>query len=279
MKKISELLLWGENELRNKTEESFLSSQILLCHILQIDRSKLYIDNNEQVSASSKKKYEELIKKRKNGHPISYLTGSRSFWTLDLIVDTNTLIPRPETEHLIEVALELNLPKKTTKVLDLGTGCGAIAIALAQERSNWQFFASDLSKDALEVAKKNIKKYNLDNILICQSNWFDKINQKFDLILSNPPYIAANDPHLFQGDLCFEPRTALCSGKNGFEAIKIIISNSPHYLKSNGWLFFEHGYNQKETAEKMLKEKGFINIKSVRDLSGKDRVIGGQYIN
>ncbi len=276
MKKISELLSWGNSELKESTNESFISSQILLCHVLKINRTKLYTNSDQKISLLDEKIYQQLIEKRKIGYPVAYLIGSRKFWTLDLMVNSSTLIPRPETEHLIETVINIDLPDKSD-VLDLGTGCGAIAIALASEKPNWEITASDFSISALKIAKKNIKKYSFNNIHIHQSNWFNQINKKFDLIISNPPYIAENDPHLKQGDLNFEPKEALCSGKNGYEAIEIIILNSPQHLKPNGWLFFEHGHNQEIHSAKMLEKRGFRNIRNTCDISGMQRIIGGQY--
>ena len=198
---------------------------------------------------------------------------------MDLNVSSDTLIPRPETELLVETALKLGLPSKASG-LDLGTGTGAIVLALASERPDMQWIAVDSEQGAVELAQRNCDQQQLSNVNIFQSCWFDAItelNSKFDLIVSNPPYIACDDPHLSQGDVRFEPPTALVSGIDGLDDIKIIISQSSSYLNLNGWLVLEHGYNQGQVVSHLMSTAGFSQVVTMQDYNNLDRITLGQW--
>ena len=203
------------------------------------------------------------------------ILGYQGFWSLDLKVSEHTLIPRPETELLVEVALELPLPPQSS-VLDLGTGTGAIALALASERSDWNITALDFQPQAVALAEENRVAHKLDNVQILQGNWFaDLPAGKFDLILSNPPYIENNDPHLSQGDVRFEPASALVSGVKGFDDLIVVIGESVAFLKSRGWLMVEHGHDQGDGVRALFAEAGFTNIETRRDYNQVERITLG----
>ncbi|OQX10270.1 MAG: protein-(glutamine-N5) methyltransferase, release factor-specific, partial [Thiothrix lacustris] len=205
-------------------------------------------------------------------------TGQREFWTLTLKVTPDTLIPRPETELLVTTALSL-LPAPACAVLDLGTGTGAIALSLASERPDLSITACDFSAAALAVAIENAKTHQLHNVSFIQSHWFSELApQQFDLIVSNPPYIETNDPHLKQGDVCFEPLTALTAGQDGLDDIRHIVQTAPHWLASSGWLLLEHGYNQGTAVTTLLQMAGFQQVRCLPDLAGNPRVSLGQWL-
>jgi release factor glutamine methyltransferase len=212
---------------------------------------------------------------RKNGRPVAYLTGRRGFWTLNLQVNQYTLIPRPETEMLVEWALELTL-SPAAKVLDLGTGSGAIALSLASEKPNWHITGVDSSEPALEVARSNAKELQLESVQFFQSNWYDAMpNQHFDLLISNPPYIEPGDIHLSQGDLRFEPISALQSQDAGFADLVALIEGAPAHLNTGSYLLLEHGYQQGGRVRELLAQRGFTKIESRCDLAGQERLSGG----
>ncbi len=234
----------------------------------------------EQVLSSAQiQHYLDNLKQRAQGRPVAYITGIKDFWDFSLKVSPDTLIPRPETELLVECALD-KLPLKTPlKVLDLGTGSGAIALAIASERPDTEILASDACAQALEVARCNAESLKLPDIQLCLSDWFKNIPEyQFDLIVSNPPYIAPDDPLLETNVQRFEPQSALLAAENGLEAIRQIISGSRNYLKPGGWLMLEHGYNQAEAVQGLLKQYGFKNIQTVKDLNRLDRVNMGQIL-
>ncbi len=253
-----------------------LEAAVLLAHVLKKNRSWLFAWPEKALSRNQQFEFEDYLQRRLNGEPVSYITGIREFWGLLLKVSPDTLIPRPETELLVETALN-RLQSETAKVLELGTGTGAISAALASERTDWQILATDVSDSALAIARENFKLLDL-NIETTLSNWFDDIpNKKFDLIISNPPYIEADNPHLKQGDLRFEPQTALASGKDGLNAIRQITRQAPNRLSDEGWLMLEHGYNQGEAVRGLFKQAGFSNIETLNDLSGNDRITIAQH--
>ena len=254
---------------------SVLESAILLSHALQKDRSWLFAWPEKQLSAEQQQLFEIYIERRLAGEPVSYITGTREFWGLQLKVSPDTLIPRPDTELLVETALD-KLPGETACVLELGTGTGAISAALAKERPSWEIYATDVNEQALSVAQHNFETHNL-TIHSILSNWFEKIPDKqFDLIISNPPYIEADDPHLQQGDLRFEPAQALASGADGLDAIRAILNGASRFLADHGWLMLEHGYNQGNAAFSLFQKAGFSNIETLDDLSGNNRTTIGQ---
>jgi release factor glutamine methyltransferase len=278
MASISELLQLSA-ELHSISDSPQLDCELLLCHVLDVDRTWLRTWPDSQVTTDQKALFEKLLHKRSQGHPVAYLTGLRGFWSMDLKVTSDTLIPRPETERLVELALNLNLPTQALG-LDLGTGSGAIALALASELSNMQWVAVDSQQEVVELAKINRDHLKLDNVKIFQSVWFDAVkapHNRFDLIVSNPPYIAAGDPHLIQGDVRFEPLTALVAGVDGLDDIKTIINQSSAYLNSNGWLLLEHGFNQGQAVRDLMLAAGFSEIVTEQDYNNLDRVTLGQW--
>ncbi|MGB0458934.1 MAG: peptide chain release factor N(5)-glutamine methyltransferase [Porticoccaceae bacterium] len=278
MASVSELLQLSA-KLQATSDSPQLDCELLLCHVLEVDRTWLRTWPESQVSSAQKSLFIALLDQRVEGMPIAYLIGSRGFWSMDLKVSSDTLIPRPETELLIEIALNLNLPRNGCG-LDLGTGTGAVALALASERQDMQWIAVDSQSGAVELAQTNCKHQQLTNVTICQSDWFDALqaaNNTFDLIVSNPPYIAADDPHLVEGDVRFEPPSALVSGTDGLDDIKIIISQSSAYLNTNGWLLIEHGYNQGQAVRDLMCTAGFSEVVTQQDYNHLDRVTLGQY--
>ena len=233
----------------------------------------------QTLSSAQIEHYLDNLKQRAQGRPVAYITGTKEFWGFSLKVSPDTLIPRPETELLVECALD-KLPLKTPlKVLDLGTGSGAIALAIASERPDTEVLASDASAKALEVAHSNAESLQLSNIQFCLSDWFNNIpDDQFDLIVSNPPYIAPDDPLLETNVQRFEPQSALLAAENGLAAIRQIISRSNSYLRHGGWLLLEHGYNQAEAVQGLLRQYEFKNIRTVNDLNRLDRVSMGRVL-
>ncbi len=231
------------------------------------------------LSSAQIQHYLDSLKQRAQGRPVAYITGTKDFWDFSLKVSPDTLIPRPETELLVECALD-KLPLHTpVKVLDLGTGSGAIALAIASERPDAEVLASDASAQALEVARSNAESLQLPNIQFCRSDWFENIPEyQFDLIVSNPPYIAPDDPLLETNVQRFESQSALLADENGLAAIRQIINDSRNYLKPGAWLMLEHGYTQAEAVHGLLKEYGFRNMRTVKDLNRVDRVSMGQML-
>lgn len=224
-----------------------------------------------------------MVAQRLQGRPIAHLIGKREFSTLELSVTPDTLIPRPETELLVELALERIPPNQTCNILDLGTGTGAIALALASERPQAQIMAIDQSLSALQIAKLNAERYQLTNIQFIQSNWFTNLantaHPVFDVIVSNPPYIAEGDQHLKQGDVRFEPLTALTAGHDGLNDLRVIVQQAPDYLTKQGWLLVEHGYDQGLAVRQLFAQAGFTAIATKQDLAGHDRVTLGHVLD
>lgn len=251
----------------------------LLQAALCVDRAFLVAHDDKPLSPGQVAAYSTFVERRRTGEPVAYILGMREFFGLDFKVTPVVLIPRPETELLIELALERIPPHQPCKVLDLGTGCGNVAVALARHRPLAQITAVDYSAAALEVAKQNAQNLlgETNSIRFQQSDWYAALNdKKFDLIVSNPPYVAASDPHLQQGDLRFEPGPALLAGSDGLECIKHIASRAPRHLRGGGCLLFEHGYGQAEACRSLLAANGFSHLFSAVDLAGIPRVCGGQ---
>jgi len=254
-----------------------IEAQCLLQAVLQVDRSYLLTHPERSLDEDQQSRYTVLLERRLRGEPIAYLLGYREFYGLNFKVTPATLIPRPETELLVELALQRISPDGPFRVLDLGTGSGAIALSIAFDRPGIEIVAVDASKDALDVAQENASRLNIFNVQLMQSDWFsDLIGERFDLIVSNPPYIAADDSHLSRGDLRFEPNIALASGKEGLDDIRHIISHAETHLNPGGWLLFEHGHDQAERVIELLNHAGFSCLFSERDLSGIKRVSGGK---
>ncbi len=283
-----ELLAEATQRLTTTSESARADAEILLAHCLQKSRTYLYTWSDKAVDSSSEAIFRQLLAERLRGVPIAHLTGQRDFWTLTLKVTPDTLIPRPETELLVETTLSL-LPSplegeglgvrgKRVSALDLGTGTGAIALSLAHERPDAQFTACDFSTAALAVATENAHNNAIHNVQFIRSNWFSALPpQRFDVIVSNPPYIETHDPHLTQGDVRFEPLSALTSGQDGLDDIRHIITTAPHWLVTGGWLLLEHGYNQGQAVTTLLHNAGFQQVRCLPDLGGNDRVSLGQW--
>lgn len=257
-------------------DEAAREAELLLMHALGVTRAWLFAHADEPVERSRADDFRRLLARRVDGEPVAYLLGRREFHGVLLRVSTATLIPRPETELLVELALS-RLPRRAgLRVLDLGTGSGAIALAIAKARPELQVFASDASAGALAVAEQNAESLGLQRVrFACGDWWAPWRGERFDLVLSNPPYIESDDPHLDQGDLRFEPRTALASGADGFDDIRRIVADAPGHLNVGGWLLFEHGHAQGEGARAVLQAAGFADVATWQDLEARDRVSGG----
>ena len=277
METIKWALKFFGDQLRGHSQSARLDAEILLAFVRQQERSYLYANDDQELTPAQCKWLQLLVNERLRGMPIAYLTGIREFWSLPLRVSKDTLIPRPETELLVELSLQLLARQDKVSVLDLGTGCGAIALALAHARPAWRISACDQSKKALDLAKINAAELGLTNITFYHSNWFSKIHKKlrFDAIVANPPYIATNDPHLQHKELSFEPASALISGKDGSAALECIIRQSLAKLSEHGLLLLEHGFKQKELVCGLLKAHRYANINCWQDWQGNDRVSGG----
>lgn len=263
--------------LNNTSLSPQIDAEILLGHVLHSSRTFLYTHPEQQLSEYEHKQYEALLEKRANGTPIAYLVGYKEFWSLKLLVSSDTLIPRPETELLVELTLDHCQNINKAHILDLGTGSGAIALAIASEQPEWHLFAADQNPLTLELAKLNAQQLNLNNIEFFCSDWFTDVPKiKFNAIVSNPPYIAISDPHLQQGDVRFEPSLALISGKEGLDALAFLINSSYDHLLPGGWLLVEHGYQQGAAVGALFLKRGYQNIHCWQDMQGLDRVSGGQ---
>ncbi len=268
------------DRLKAVSDSPRLDCEVLLCAALQRERAYLYTWPEKELTEGEEKLFLRYLASREKGLPVSYILKEKEFWSLSLSVNDSTLIPRPETELLVELALEL-MPDDSfipQKVADLGTGTGAIAFALASERPHWQVWGLEKYAKALELAQHNQKRLGLDNIHLLCSDWFAALNEKhqFHLIVSNPPYIDENDECLHQGDVRFEPKTALVAADSGLADIDTIIRQSSDYLMTGGWLLFEHGFQQAEAVQALLKSNGFHRILTREDLAGHPRVTGGQ---
>lgn len=268
-------------QLEMHSESARLDAEILLASVIMKTRTYLFTHPELILTKAQWHTFQHLLNQRESGVPIAYLTGNREFWSLPLKVSEDTLIPRPETELLVELTLNLLADKTNAQILELGTGSGAIALAFASERPDWQIIACDCSEAALQTAEENAARLNITNVSFYHSDWFEKINAKqhFDAIVANPPYIAADDPHLRLGDLRFEPSLALVSGKDGLEAIKHIIQHGLARLQVDGLLLLEHGFDQKSAVGSMLNDHGYGQVQCWQDWQGNDRVSGGKRIH
>ena len=274
--RIDYLLQQAEKKLQPIAESARLDAEVLLSHILGKNRSYFRAFPEQLLSEAESTAFKGLLERRLAGEPIAHITGQREFWSLELDVNKHTLIPRPDTEVLIEFVLQ-HFPQDNSKVADLGTGSGAIALALASEKPNWEIIATDQSEAALLTAKNNAKKLQLNNIRFKPGSWYQALEDNdYDIIISNPPYIPSADPHLQQGDVRFEPITALASGENGLDDIRHLIDHAKHHLKPQGWLILEHGYDQKLAVFTLFESAGFINIKQINDYADNPRISAAQ---
>jgi release factor glutamine methyltransferase len=276
---IHEALLEAQAALAQLAEanEAKLEAQLLMQHVLNVNWAWLIAHANDALQPGIHADFESLLNRRLLGEPIAYILGYREFYGLKLKATPDTLIPRPDTETLVEAALAKTSPFQAEKILDLGTGTGAIALAIASNRTETQVTAVDASQAALNIAIENAKNLNISNIHFILSDWFAALNnEKFDVIVSNPPYIEQNDAYLTQGDLRFEPMSALASGQDGLDDIRQIIDNCLIHLKPQGWLMLEHGYNQAEQVADLMAQIGLTNIETIKDFGGNDRVTIGK---
>jgi release factor glutamine methyltransferase len=265
-----------EAALNLDSSSARIEVQCLLQAVLQVNRAYLLTHPEQQLSNEQQARFTALLERRMSGEPIAYLLGEREFYGLTFKVSPATLIPRPETELLVELALQRIPRQGKCRVLDLGTGSGAIALSIALARPDAEVVAVDASIAALEVAQFNAKRLNLGNVHLLQSDWFSALHgERFNIIVSNPPYIAADDIHLTQGDVRFEPPSALVSGTDGLDDIRLICAQVKAHLNVQGWLLFEHGYDQAVQVRALLQQSGFTKIFSACDLSGTERVSGG----
>jgi len=269
MNTVGPLLAWARGQLGGSAEAAN-EAGILLAHVLEKDRSWLFAWPDAHISKLDAVRYRELIERRRKGEPVAHLTGSRDFWSLRLSVDRHTLIPRPETEHLVEFVLATLPAERPLRVIDLGTGSGAIALALSSERPAWHIIATDRSTAALARAHRNARHLGLQ-VHFVRADWLNGIHGPFDLIISNPPYVAEDDAHLHQGDLPYEPATALVSGDDGLRDIRTIIRQARTRLAPDGWLVMEHGFDQGAACRALLKQARYRDIGTGRDLAGHDR--------
>jgi len=253
-----------------------LDAELLLAAAIGKSRSYLHTWPERIVSSEDAEAYAGYLQRRRAGEPVAYILGQQGFWKIDLEVAPHTLIPRPDTELLVETALELQ-PAAPAKVLDLGTGTGAIALALASDCPAWQVTAVDRVDEAVALAERNRQRLGLGNVKVLTSHWFSSLaGERFDLIVSNPPYIAAQDPHLVEGDVRFEPSSALVAGADGLDDLRLIVSEAPQYLLAGGWLLLEHGYDQADAVRTLLVAQGFIDVASRKDLGGHERISLGR---
>ncbi|NRP35303.1 Release factor glutamine methyltransferase [Marinobacterium sp. xm-d-579] len=257
-----------------KSDSARVDVEHLLCFVLQKEPSYLRTWPEKELTVDQLSQFDSLLVERSQGVPVAHLTGRRGFWSFDLEVNQHTLIPRPDTETLVEWALELPLNSKAS-VVDLGTGTGAIAIALAMENPAWQVSAVEFVEEAAELARRNSVRLGASNLTVVSGSWFEPLAGQYDLIVSNPPYIDPKDTHLEEGDVRFEPLTALTAEDEGLADLFYIIETAPAYLKGDGWLLLEHGYDQAGQVVNKLKQVGFEEVETRQDYGGNPRITGG----
>jgi len=260
-----------------RTESAQLDAEVLLAYTLGKPRSYLHAWPEQFPAQEQQEVFSQLIGRRIAGEPVAHLVGEREFWSLPLSVTTATLIPRPETETLVALALEKLAPDKTLRIADLGTGSGAIALAIARERPHCEIIATDISPPALAVARENARRLGADKVLFVVADWCHPLPEHyFDLIVSNPPYVADNDPHLNEGDVRFEPRLALAAGPAGMDQLQRLVRSAATLLRTGGWLLVEHGHDQGAQAAALFRAAAFVEVAGHKDLAGLDRVTLGR---
>lgn len=271
---LAQAIAYGHQQLMPSSDSAKLDAQLLLASVLDKELSYLLTWPEKVLSKAQRQAFLSLLSRRIEGEPIAYILGFKEFWSLPFKVSTATLIPRPDTETLIELVLAHFAEKALLSCLDLGTGTGAIALSLASEMPTWHIDALDFSEEAVALAKFNAKQLNLPQVNIYQSDWFEKVpsNSQFDLIVSNPPYIDGDDVNLSQGDVRFEPKSALVANNNGLADIEHIAKQAKHYLKPQGRLYFEHGYQQGAAVRALLENLGYRAAQTVTDLNGHERI-------
>lgn len=273
---IEVLLEQATSLLLAMSDSARLDAEVLLADVLQKNRAYLYAYGDVELDPAALHLFLQYVERRKNGEPIAHITGQREFWSLSLAVNASTLIPRPDTEVLVETALRV-CDKKNAQVLDLGTGTGAIALALAHEQPQWRIDAVDRQLQAVALAKQNAQNLQLHNVRVYESDWFSAVeeNARFDIIVSNPPYIAASDKHLCEGDVRFEPRSALVADEEGFADLFFIAHTAKKYLAENAVLLLEHGFEQGEHLRNYLSQCGYVAVKTENDYNNNARVTWG----
>lgn len=282
--RIDAAIAWAISQL-SKVESPAIDAKVLLCYVLDKPSSYLFTWPEQPLTDEQEASYRSLIAKRQQGMPVAYITGKRDFWTLSLTTSPHTLIPRPDTEVLVEQVLECineqsatGLFPKNLAICDLGTGTGAIALSLAYELPDADVVGVDFIDQAVALADENARQNNIHNVHFFKSNWFSALTgKKFHVIVSNPPYIEDTSAFLSQGDVRFEPASALTSGPDGLNDIKHIVDHAPNYLHNGGVLAFEHGYNQADAVQQLLLNNGFVDVKSLQDYGGNDRVTLGYW--
>ena len=276
---VRELLAEAASQLAPRAaDDARAEAEILLAHTLGCERARLWAWPEAAVPATVAASCRGLVRRRAAGEPVAYLTGRRGFWTLELEVTPAVLIPRPESELLVEQALAMLPPHRPARVADLGTGSGAIALAIAAERPGWEVVATDASADALAVARRNASRLGLVHVAFRLGDWAEALrpDERFAAIVSNPPYVADGDPRLAEGDLPWEPRAALVGGPDGLDAIRRLVAAAVPHLEAGGWLLLEHGAGQGEAVGGILGRAGLDGVRTVRDLAGLERVSGGR---
>jgi release factor glutamine methyltransferase len=279
---IAQALDWARAQLTHHSdaqqpELAGIDSKVLLCSCLDCELVFLHTWPEKSLTDEQWLIYRGLVERRLKGHPVAHLVGYRYFWSLRLEVSTATLIPRPETETLVEIALSLPLEEQAT-VLDLGTGTGAIALALASEKPNWLITGIDSNEQAVQLARRNAGHNRLISVQFLHSDWFAALgSQQYDLIVTNPPYVELDSPYLREGDLRFEPNSALTSGADGLDDIRFIIAHSQQHLSNSGWLVIEHGFGQSQVIANLMASSHFVEVRVEADLNGLDRVTLGRY--
>lgn len=268
-------------QLTSVSDSPRLDIEIFLTHILQKNRTYLFTWPDQELTEEQTKTFNEFFARRLTGEPVAHIIGQREFWSLPLMVNNSTLIPRPDTELLVEAALGLFAEDETNqsrRLLDLGTGTGAVVLALAHEKKSWQCIGVDKELAAVELAEKNRAQLNLQNVKIQQSNWFFALENEapFDIIVSNPPYIDPNDEHLREGDVRFEPLSALVADNKGLADLEFIIAHAPHYLTQQGWLLVEHGHDQGSAVRDLFAANHFDDVNTFRDFGRNERVTIGR---
>lgn len=272
---IKRQLEWATDCLLSTSSSAALDSEVLLAFCLKKNRSYLLTWPEKELTAEQLVCFQNIIKKRQQPQPVAYLTGFREFYSMELNTTAATLVPRPETELLVDTVLDLIADVDAPQILEMGTGTGAIALALKKHKPMSELLATDISQQALDVARLNADKHGL-TISLLKSNWYQQLSpQKFDVIVSNPPYIAADDPYLSQGDLPAEPLMALSSGETGLESLELIIREAGNYLNNGAWIILEHGYNQQQQVQDLLAKYAFSHIKTLKDFNDLPRVSVG----
>lgn len=277
---LGEALREGVARLQAVSDSPRADAGLLLMHCAGVDHATLIAHDERPLDAVQRARFSQLCARRAQGEPVAYLTGERAFWTLCLEVDANTLIPRPDTETLVHAALARLPADGRPRCLDLGTGSGAVALALATERPDCEVWATDIDAGALQVARRNADRAGVP-LRVVSGDWFAALDTvtdtRFDVITSNPPYIAADDPHLHRGDLRFEPQHALVAGHDGLAALACIVADAPAWLASGGWLLVEHGYDQAEAVAALFTRAGYVEVATDHDLGGNPRVTFGRH--